>query len=129
MATTKFNVGEKVYETEMGRTFEITSITIGATKIMYKGYLTSNVVELKEVREFEESVLTKDRFIVKVFDNETKKYVVNKTCNNIQVSRETTADAFGDFHCPKTKTELSFEDFSEVERELKALSDLDELVF
>lgn len=84
MATTKFNVGEKVYETEMGRTFEITSITIGATKIMYKGYLTSNVVELKEVREFEESVLTKDRFIVKVFDNKTKKYIVNKTCNNYE---------------------------------------------
>lgn len=128
MATTKFDIGEKVFETEMGRTFEITSITIGATKTTYKGYLVSNVTGLKQIQEFEESKLTKDRFIVKVFDNETKKYVVNKTCNNIQVSRETTADTFGGFHCPKTKTELSFEDFSEVERELKALSELDEFV-
>lgn len=116
MATTKFDIGEKVFETEMGRTFEITSITIGATKTTYKGYLVSNVTGLKQIQEFEESKLTRDRFIVKVFDNETKKYVVNKTCNNIQVSRETTPNTFGGFHYPKIKTELSFEDFSEIEK-------------
>ena len=65
MATTKFDIGEKVFETEMGRTFEITSITIGAVKTIYKGYLVSNVTGLKQIQEFEESKLTKDKLISK----------------------------------------------------------------
>lgn len=122
MAYAKFNIGEKVYETKEGRDFEITGIEITRSKTLYKGHVQGSI----QRQTFEEKDLTRERFTVQVYDNVNKEYIINASCETMNISREQIS-TFGSY--PTTKTELSFEDLNEVERQLKALSDIDSVTF